>query len=67
MYNFAGNPGQPAAIGSPYSKLCNASWGTNCTTMGGKDCCIRHTLGFAAMIEPATQWALDVTDIKGSV
>jgi hypothetical protein len=28
--------------------------------MGGADCCIGHTLGFAAMVEPATTWALSV-------
>jgi hypothetical protein len=28
--------------------------------MGGTDCCIDHTLAFASMVEPATQFVLDV-------
>jgi hypothetical protein len=55
-----GNPAEASAIGSPYLPKCTASWGTDCTTMGGKDCCISHTLGFSAMVEPAVTWALDV-------
>ena len=55
-----GNPKEKAAQGSPYSSKCDASWGTQCTDMGGADCCIDHTLAFAAMVEPATQFVLDV-------
>ena len=55
-----GTPSEVTAAGSPYVSKCTADWGTSCTTMGGKDCCIGHTLGFAAMIEPALSWAMDV-------
>ena len=56
-----GNPDEPAAAGSPFAHKCREpGWGQNCTTMGGKDCCIAHTLGFAKMIEPAVNFCLDL-------
>ena len=56
-----GNPKEPTAAGSPYSSKCDAKWGTQCGVMGGTDCCIDHTLAFAAMVEPAVDFVLDVT------
>jgi len=60
-----GTPSNPDAAGSPYSAACNhPAWGKSCTTMGGKDCCISHTLGFASMVKPAAQFVLEVTAAK---
>ena len=56
-----GSPNEPTAAGSPFVSKCTSSWGTQCGVMGGTDCCIDHTLGFASMVEPATQFVLDVT------
>ena len=57
-----GNPANPAASGSPYLDQCaKPSWGQGCTTMGGNDCCIAHTQGFATMVEPAANFVLEVT------
>lgn len=56
-----GTPLEPAAAGSPWASECKKpDWGKHCSTMGGTDCCITHTQGFAAMVEPATQFVLDV-------
>ena len=57
-----GTPANAAAAGSPYAAACNnPDWGTACSTMGGTDCCIAHTLGFASMVNPAAAFVLDVT------
>lgn len=56
-----GSPAEPTAKGSPYSSKCTTDWGgSQCGVMGGDKCCIGHTLGFAAMVEPATTWVLEV-------
>ena len=57
-----GNPKNPASAGSPFASRCaDPDWGQNCGLMGGKDCCISHTFGFASMIEPAVNFVLEVT------
>lgn len=48
-----GTPNNTAAAGSPFSQHCDASWGTSCSTMGGPNCCITHTMGNANMLLPA--------------
>ena len=48
-----GTPNNTAAAGSPFAQHCDASWGTSCTTMGGPNCCITHTMGNANMLLPA--------------
>lgn len=54
-----GNPTDPAAAGSMFSGLCQLpSWGKNCTTMGGSQCCISHTMGNAVMMTPALEFIL---------
>lgn len=55
-----GNPANPAAAGSPFSHLCTSpSWGQNCGTMGGQECCISHTMANADMVVPATTFILE--------
>lgn len=57
-----GTPGEPTASGSPYAAKCSLpTWGKKCSTMGGENCCIAHTQGFAAMVEPAAEFVLSVT------
>eukprot|EP00911_Craspedida_sp_UC1_P000831 UC1_evm1s637 len=53
-----GTPGNAAAAGSPYSSHCDSSWKT-CASLEDQNCCISHTLGFADMVVPATQFVLD--------
>ena len=59
-----GSPEDPAAKGSPFLNHCDAAWGGgSCSGRGGDGCCVPHTLAFADMVEPATQFVLDVTAI----
>jgi hypothetical protein len=54
-----GTPSNPAAAGSPFSHLCSLpTWGQNCDTMGGPNCCIAHTMGNAGMVEPLTTFVI---------
>jgi hypothetical protein len=39
---------------------CTAKWGSGCTASGGQECCISHTLAFAAMVEPTVEFLLKV-------
>jgi hypothetical protein len=56
-----GNPTEAAAAGSPFSKACShPDWGKDCTTMGGPDCCIAHTMGASVMLDPLMKFVLDV-------
>ena len=56
-----GSPREKAASGSPFAYRCDApDWGRNCSAFGGTDCCITHTMAFAAMLEPALNFTLDV-------
>ena len=56
-----GNPKNPDTAGSPFAGRCNdPTWGKDCTTMGGKDCCIAHTMGFASMLDPALKFVQDI-------
>lgn len=57
-----GNPANPNATGSPFSSECSKpDWGQNCGVMGGPDCCITHTFGFADMVVPAVNFVLAAT------
>eukprot|EP00040_Diaphanoeca_grandis_P037211 m.241394 g.241394 ORF g.241394 m.241394 type:complete len:483 (+) comp33773_c3_seq1:882-2330(+) len=57
-----GNPNNTAAAGSPFASSCSKpTWGTQCGEMGGPDCCITHTYGFADMILPATKFVIAAT------
>jgi hypothetical protein len=54
-----GTPTEPAAAGSPFSPACkHAEWGKQCSTMGGLDCCIAHTMGAAVVLGPLIKFAL---------
>ena len=56
-----GNPHNDAAAGSPWAHECALpTWGKDCGVMGGKECCIQHTMGFADMVRPAVEFVLDV-------
>jgi hypothetical protein len=56
-----GTPTEPAAAGSPFSPACkHPDWGKQCSTMGGKDCCISHTMGAAVMLDPLMGFLKDV-------
>jgi len=62
-----GTPNNTAAAGSPFSQHCDASWGSDCSTMGGPNCCITHTMGNANMLLPAVAFIQDaVGDTKGA-
>eukprot|EP00039_Didymoeca_costata_P023482 m.7294 g.7294 ORF g.7294 m.7294 type:complete len:432 (-) comp3682_c0_seq1:173-1468(-) len=50
-----GNPQDPAAQGSPYSQYCTDSMSWSCET---------HTMGFAQMVAPVTQFMLNVVQNK---
>jgi hypothetical protein len=51
-----GDPMDAAAAGSPYLGLCPIKNGTRKPTVP----CHDHTLGFAAMVEPLAQFAVDM-------
>ena len=53
-----GTPGDAAAAGSPFAAHCDSTWHT-CTSFFDTNCCVAHTLGFASMVEPMVQFAVD--------
>ena len=55
-----GTPGEKRAAGAPTLGACDANWHV-CKAFTDTDCCVAHTMGFAAMLEPLVGFVLEVT------